>query len=49
MDKETQFLSMNREKSNTLYSKSRNMEVNLDDFVVKKVVGQGSFGKVYMV
>ena len=49
MDKECGMILQGREKSSTLYSKTRNMEVSLDDFVVKKVIGQGSFGKVYMV
>jgi serine/threonine protein kinase len=49
MDKECGQILLGREKSSTLYSKNRNTEVSLDDFVVKKVIGQGSFGKVYMV
>lgn len=38
-----------REKSATLYAKKRDEETTLDDFVFRKVIGQGSFGKVYMV
>jgi serum/glucocorticoid-regulated kinase 2 len=39
-----------REKSSTLYCKDRNsQEITLDDFTVRKVIGQGSFGKVFMV
>jgi serine/threonine protein kinase len=37
------------EKSSTLYSKSRDHLTTLDDFTVKKVIGQGSFGKVFLV
>lgn len=36
-------------RSNTLYSKIRDDLITLDDFQIKKVIGQGSFGKVYMV
>lgn len=39
MDKEFTQLLIGREKSSTLYAKTRNMEVSLDDFVAKKVVG----------
>ena len=38
-----------REKSSTLYAKQRDEETTLDDFAFRKVIGQGSFGKVYMV
>jgi hypothetical protein len=36
-------------RSNTLYSKVRDDLITLDDFQIKKVIGQGSFGKVFMV
>lgn len=49
IDREFGEILQGREKSSTLYSKTRNSEISLDDFVVKKVIGQGSFGKVYMV
>jgi len=49
IDKECSQILQGREKSSTLYSKQRNTEITLDDFTVKKVIGQGSFGKVYMV
>lgn len=49
IDKECSEILQGREKSSTLYSKRRDQETTLDDFTVKKVIGQGSFGKVYMV
>lgn len=49
IDKECSSILQGREKSSTLYSKNRNEETTLEDFNVKKVIGQGSFGKVYMV
>jgi hypothetical protein len=39
IDKENSNILLGREKSSTLYSKTRNMEVVLESFVVKKVVG----------
>jgi serine/threonine protein kinase len=49
MDKECAQILQGREKSSTLYSKSRDHLTTLDDFTVKKVIGQGSFGKVFLV
>lgn len=49
MDKECSQILQGREKSSTLYSKSRDQVTTLDDFAVKKVIGQGSFGKVFLV
>ncbi|CDW83270.1 protein kinase domain containing protein [Stylonychia lemnae] len=49
IDKECSEILQGREKSSTLYSKRRDQETSLDDFTVKKVIGQGSFGKVFMV
>jgi len=31
------------------YSKDGNTNVSLSDFVIKKVIGRGSFGKVFLV
>jgi serum/glucocorticoid-regulated kinase 2 len=33
----------------TIYSKEKGKEVGLDDFEIRKVIGKGSFGKVYLV
>jgi len=33
----------------TLYSHKKGEEVCLEDFHVKKVIGKGSFGKVFLV
>jgi serine/threonine protein kinase len=42
---------MNRQqRGNTLYAaKGQSIETTLEDFEMIKVVGQGSFGKVYLV
>ena len=37
-----------REPSTTLYAKN-NEKVDLSDFTIKKVIGRGSFGKVFLV
>ena len=47
--KECGDIMQGREKSSTLYSKRKDEVTTLDDFSVKKIIGQGSFGKVYMV
>ena len=49
IEKECADIMKGREKSSTLYQKDRNTEVTLDDFQVRNVIGQGSFGKVFMV
>lgn len=38
-------------KSNreTIYAKNNDREVQLSDFEIKKVIGRGSYGKVYVV
>lgn len=36
-------------RSSTLYSKESWDDSNIDDFLIKKVLGVGSFGKVYLV
>lgn len=38
-----------RRVKGTIYSKEKGKEVGLDDFEIKKVIGKGSFGKVYLV
>lgn len=38
-----------RERSSTLYSKLADEATTLDDFTVKSIIGQGSFGKVFLV
>jgi hypothetical protein len=38
-----------REVSKTLYAKAGDIKVGLSDFVIKKVIGRGSFGKVFLV
>ncbi len=47
-DENTDIIQGSR-RSNTLYSKIRDDLITLDDFQIKKVIGQGSFGKVFMV
>jgi serine/threonine protein kinase len=36
-------------RGQTLYSHKKGEEVTLDDFLVKKIIGKGSFGKVFLV
>lgn len=43
------FLARARTASSTIYAKEQSQEFKLEDFIAKKVIGQGSFGKVYMV
>jgi serine/threonine protein kinase len=38
-----------RDASLTLYSKKGDKKVSLQDFVIRKVIGRGSFGKVFLV
>jgi len=47
LDEESKELSKSR--SSTIYSRATMMEANLEDFHIKKVIGKGAFGKVYLV
>jgi serine/threonine protein kinase len=38
-----------REASQTLYARAGDKKVGLQDFLIKKVIGRGSFGKVFLV
>ena len=38
-----------RDASKTLYARKGDTKVTLQDFVIKKVIGRGSFGKVFLV
>lgn len=38
-----------RDSSRTLYAKKGDSKVALQDFIIKKVIGRGSFGKVFLV
>lgn len=38
-----------RETSTTVYAKAGDKKVTLADFEIKKVIGRGSFGKVFLV
>ncbi|CDW73477.1 UNKNOWN [Stylonychia lemnae] len=38
-----------REASTTLYARSGDKKVGLQDFLIRKVIGRGSFGKVFLV
>ena len=38
-----------REASQTLYARAGDKKVGLQDFVIRKVIGRGSFGKVFLV
>ena len=38
-----------RDASKTLYARKGDIKVTLQDFVIKKVIGRGSFGKVFLV
>ncbi len=38
-----------RDASQTLYAKKGDKKVTLQDFVIRKVIGRGSFGKVFLV
>jgi hypothetical protein len=38
-----------RESSQTLYARGGDKKVSLLDFEIKKVIGRGSFGKVFLV
>jgi len=49
IEKDNSEILKGREKSSTLYSKRKDEQSSLDDFKILKVIGQGSFGKVYLV
>lgn len=36
-------------RASTIYTRSTLKVANLEDFVIKKVIGKGAFGKVYLV
>jgi hypothetical protein len=38
-----------REASTTLYARAGDKRVGLQDFLIRKVIGRGSFGKVFLV
>ena len=38
-----------RDASKTLYARKGDNKVTLQDFIIKKVIGRGSFGKVFLV
>ncbi len=38
-----------KSRSDTVFQKVKGTEASLDDFKVNAVIGQGSFGKVFMV
>jgi hypothetical protein len=38
-----------RDASKTLYARKGDTKVSLQDFIIKKVIGRGSFGKVFLV
>ena len=38
-----------RDASQTLYAKKGDKKVTLQDFLIRKVIGRGSFGKVFLV
>ncbi len=38
-----------RDASKTLYAKKGDSKVSLQDFIIRKVIGRGSFGKVFLV
>lgn len=41
--------SISRKGRGTIYSAKKGEEVSLDDFICKKILGKGSFGKVFLV
>ena len=36
-------------RSSTIYSREGSIECQLEDFVIRKVIGKGAFGKVFLV
>lgn len=38
-----------KEKASTLYQKSSGSEKTMEEFIVLKLLGKGTFGKVYLV
>jgi len=36
-------------RSSTIFSRDPSFEAKLEDFAIKKVIGKGAFGKVFMV
>ena len=38
-----------RDGGQSIYKKATNKEANLNDFEIKKLIGQGTFGKVFLV
>jgi len=46
---ETKASSAPKKSRTTLYSAKKGEEVCLEDFICKKIIGQGSFGKVFLV
>ena len=36
-------------RSSTIYSKDESKETKLEDYTLKRIIGKGAFGKVYLV
>ena len=49
MEKDDKDLMDKRERSETLFSRTSSEVVSFDDFEIKKIIGKGTFGKVYLV
>ena len=44
-----EFVNETRAPAKTLYARAGDTKVGLSDFIIKKVIGRGSFGKVFLV
>lgn len=49
MEKDDKDLLNRAERSETLYTRTVSEVISFDDFEIKKIIGKGTFGKVYLV
>ena len=49
LDDDDKFIDSQNFRSSTLYSRSGENDCNLEDLIIRRVIGKGAFGKVFMV